>query len=472
MCYALRPLHPTYSLTATKSKATAKTKAKPKAPPPSVTPAPAASVYRRTVTDEQETDFMADLLGGMDSIVPTKPAKKSLKRKPDPEPSDRSSSPPYRSNHDYAAADADWSSDGLLDDPTAAASEPEDLVTSPKKKARMDSSLIPAIEGLGKLGVQSGTESESYDDIDMDSFMDVDDDDLDSMKMPPKPKVALDAMAKPMKPSNGDAAKKKSDGPPSWLSVYDSLSVAKDDSLATLDTTTTTARTAAASSNYSLLEEDGSLRFYWLDYHEHDGVLDFFGKAQDKKTKEWVSLCVRVENLQRNLFVLPRERRVAYDEETEEIYETDAVPEMKDIYEDFDSIRKKAGIKSFRAKFVNRKYAFGEKDVPRGESQWLKVVYSFHGMHWFYIVLERYSNVPAAEPALPSDAASPNFYRIFGTNTSAFELLVLKRKIMGPCWLQIKQPQVENKGVRCRCTLRLSGFMLIFILSFRGVKRR
>lgn len=35
-----------------------------------------------------------------------------------------------------------------------------------------------------------------------------------------------------------------------------------------------------------------------------------------------------------------------------------------------------------------------------------------------------------------------------GTNTSAFELLVLKRKIMGPCWLQIKKPHMDHKGVR------------------------
>ena len=34
-----------------------------------------------------------------------------------------------------------------------------------------------------------------------------------------------------------------------------------------------------------------------------------------------------------------------------------------------------------------------------------------------------------------------------GTNTSAFELLVLKRKIMGPCWIQIKNPKIDNAGV-------------------------
>jgi len=45
------------------------------------------------------------------------------------------------------------------------------------------------------------------------------------------------------------------------------------------------------------------------------------------------------------------------------------------------------------------------------------------------------------------NAESPNIARIFGTNTNAFELLVMKRRIMGPCWLQIKNPQIDNKGV-------------------------
>lgn len=37
---------------------------------------------------------------------------------------------------------------------------------------------------------------------------------------------------------------------------------------------------------------------------------------------------------------------------------------------------------------------------------------------------------------------------MFGTKTSAFELLVLKRKIMGPCWLEIKKPNIKHNGVR------------------------
>ena len=48
---------------------------------------------------------------------------------------------------------------------------------------------------------------------------------------------------------------------------------------------------------------------------------------------------------------------------------------------------------------------------------------------------------------MDSESSGKTFSRVLGTNTSAFELLVLKRKIMGPCWLQIKKPQAENRGV-------------------------
>lgn len=54
----------------------------------------------------------------------------------------------------------------------------------------------------------------------------------------------------------------------------------------------------------------------------------------------------------------------------------------------------------------------------------------------------------SAEPELPLHASGPTFSHIFGTNTTPFELLVLKRKIMGPCWLEIKGASQSSKSVR------------------------
>jgi DNA polymerase alpha subunit A len=50
------------------------------------------------------------------------------------------------------------------------------------------------------------------------------------------------------------------------------------------------------------------------------------------------------------------------------------------------------------------------------------------------------------EPALPLDLSGKTFSRVFGTNTSAFELFVLKRKIMGPCWLDVREPEFSDKA--------------------------
>lgn len=47
------------------------------------------------------------------------------------------------------------------------------------------------------------------------------------------------------------------------------------------------------------------------------------------------------------------------------------------MYQDFDSLRRKAGIEEWAAKFVQRKYAFEDKAVEKGESEWMKVVYGF-----------------------------------------------------------------------------------------------
>jgi DNA polymerase alpha subunit A len=52
--------------------------------------------------------------------------------------------------------------------------------------------------------------------------------------------------------------------------------------------------------------------------------------------------------------------------------------------------------------------------------------------------IERELTLGITEPALPANTEGGTFSKIFGTGTSAFELLVLKRKIMGPCWLEIK----------------------------------
>ncbi|KAG5643370.1 hypothetical protein DXG03_001018 [Asterophora parasitica] len=403
-----------------------KARPRPRAPSPSV--APSISAYRPKVSAEEEEDFMTSLMGGI--AAPTTSAstimnKMSRKRKPSPDNdfSDRSSPAPHDSRSYHGGPSiADASSDGVLDDGVP---EPpsDDLYMSPKKKVRITSSggATPAIDRFAKLEVTSDYASDmSFDDLDMDAFMDVDDDESEV-----KPSVKVEArdikLSRDTKPGpSGDL-----DAKPTWLSVYDALTVAEPDTLGPLNATSTS---SSSTSNISVLEPDGSLRFFWIEYLEQDGKIYFVGKLKDKASDDWVSCCITVEGIQRNLFVLPREKRCEAGEDGE-LHDTDIVPTQLDVHGDFEMMRKQVGVKAWKGKFVKRKYAFNEKDVPRGESQWLKIVYSF------------------SDPQIPMNACSPNIAQIFGTNTSAFEILVLKRKIMGPCWLEIKNPQVEHKGV-------------------------
>jgi hypothetical protein len=69
---------------------------------------------------------------------------------------------------------------------------------------------------------------------------------------------------------------------------------------------------------------------------------------------------------------------------TEFGHEDDPTTE-EDVFDEFDRIRQKNGIKKWAAKFVDRKYAFGEVGIIEGESKWMKVVYGYDGASLYYM---------------------------------------------------------------------------------------
>lgn len=429
-----------------KSRSTRKSKKKPrdpaaksksKAPPPPAAQ-PSIGAYRPAVSAEQEDDFMANLLGGIES-GPSLAPKITKKRKPSPfsdyddvKPALDSSPGPYRDRKSSKNFNYDsYSSDGIPDDlgvsnPPSSDYEDYSTMLSPKKKPRVDknsTAVTPAIKRMGDLVMHSGSEDVSMDfeDVDMEEFMKIDDIDekpnFSVKKELPAPKLDSNPVPK------ADTAKEEA-GVPSWLSVYDSLAVTTEDILGS-------GSSSKSKSSVDALNEDGTLHMFWLDYLEHNGKLYLVGKVKDKSSGTWVSACLAIGGMQRNLFVLPRQLRVVEQEneagETE-IVDTDIVPGKQDVYGDFDRIRRKLDIKAWKARWVKRKYAFDMKDIPK-EAEWMKVLYSYE------------------ESQIPIDACSPNILRVFGTNTSIFELFVLKRKIMGPCWLVIKDVNIDMSGI-------------------------
>ncbi|XP_026726379.1 DNA polymerase alpha catalytic subunit [Trichoplusia ni] len=181
---------------------------------------------------------------------------------------------------------------------------------------------------------------------------------------------------------------------------------------------------------------DKYLKFYWLDAWEDrfvkPGVVYLFGKVYvnpSNKKEGSASCCLVVKNVNRQLFLLPRE----YKLDPVTLDPTDEEVGMMDMYEEFNkSVASELGLKEFKSRKVTKNYSFNLPDIP-AQSDYLEVRYA------------------ATFPPPPKDKKYLTFSHIFGTTTSSLETFLLERKIKGPCWLEIKHPeQVQAKVSWCK----------------------
>jgi DNA polymerase alpha subunit A len=220
----------------------------------------------------------------------------------------------------------------------------------------------------------------------------------------PVPKMHKTAYPSPQNSSPPLPAVADTESAP-WNAVTSKLNV--------LSTPPSDTRTFGKMAPRDAIEEDGSLRMFWLDYTEVNGSLCLFGKVKSKSTGQYVSAFVKIDNILRKLYFLPREFRHRHGRETTEEVE------MKDVYEEVDGLMSKLKVNMHKIKPCSRKYAFELPDVPK-EADYLKLLY------------------PYDKPAIPLDHQGETFSRVFGTNTALFEQFVMWKNIMGPCWLDIK----------------------------------
>lgn len=165
--------------------------------------------------------------------------------------------------------------------------------------------------------------------------------------------------------------------------------------------------------------EDDSFKMFWLDYAEADNSLLLFGKVLTKENK-LVSGVVQVNDLCRELYILPRKfRQIDGQESTQPVSAMDVHEELAPI------LMENYGLESLRAKPEHMKYAFELPGVPK-EAEYLKVLLPFKTNKNRHLVM-------------PSELEGETFTRIFGTNTNIFESFVMQRNIMGPCWLEFKK---------------------------------
>ncbi|KAJ2850481.1 DNA-directed DNA polymerase alpha catalytic subunit pol1 [Coemansia brasiliensis] len=172
-------------------------------------------------------------------------------------------------------------------------------------------------------------------------------------------------------------------------------------------------RQESSASEMDLGGTSGTVHLYWIDVMEKNGALYLIGK--ESCPQGFRSCCVKITGIKRNLFVLPR-----LDQATKERFPA------AQAYTEFEAMAMRQGIRSFECKLVERKYAFEINGVPAC-TEYLKVVYGFD------------------QPALPDSMSGETFERVFGTTYSALELFLLKRRIMGPCWLQIDGAQAVDR---------------------------
>ncbi|GAA5895337.1 DNA-directed DNA polymerase alpha catalytic subunit POL1 [Sporobolomyces salmoneus] len=205
------------------------------------------------------------------------------------------------------------------------------------------------------------------------------------------------------------------------------------------------------------LEPDGSLQFWWFDYDEpasQPGTVRLIGKVRakgetvkvfsdgEKVVPKYVSAVLTVKGIKRKLYVLPKTQAEYYageadgsdagnnsDDEDEEF-------PAEEVGEDFCDDAKKAGADGLvpAKEYVKRRYVFGIKGIPRKETNWLEVSSNFPT-----------TRGKAAKQDIPVDASGNLYSRVFGTTATPFERLVVDRKIMGPCWLNVTAPKI-NKG--------------------------
>lgn len=163
----------------------------------------------------------------------------------------------------------------------------------------------------------------------------------------------------------------------------------------------------------------------WTDVNNRPGEVYLFGKVEVPGTNNkttYNSICVRIENVNRHLYLLPRTH--VYDLKTKT--QTDEEVTIVKVYEEFDErLTKELNLTGFESRKVVKSFAFNIPDVEVPiESDYLEVFYG--GKH------------PTPNPK--------NIYstiaHIFGANTSPIETLLLERKIKGPCWLEIKNFKV------------------------------
>ena len=271
------------------------------------------SAYRRAVAPEREADFMSSIFSALDANKDI-PKPKTSRTAPQ-QRRKRKSSPVLDTSSDFEMHGLDLGPGPVSKWVVHGKSEPSSDATigsSPTrqpKRARVDAETeVKVAQQVSKLKVEVPEDDTEFDDIepmDLSAY--------DDMNVDGKPVVQAKLEQKqPTYSRPAETTKKEENGTPAWLEFHSKL--LSHSASADVGDTLGNSNTALPNSTVvEALEDDGSLHFFWLDYVEMDGKLYFTGKVLDKSASgkdKYVSCCLKVGGIERNLYVMPREKRV------------------------------------------------------------------------------------------------------------------------------------------------------------------
>ncbi|KAH6841139.1 hypothetical protein B0I37DRAFT_331993 [Chaetomium sp. MPI-CAGE-AT-0009] len=394
----------------------------------------------KVIKTEEDEKFLEDLLGEVDANVPVPAPRVTKKRDRSAERRrTRALSPAREVQHpatkrtkmlDGSASSPVASDVAMIEDDFVPPAE-EDELHAPLDVVMSDPAPSSPAAKVAERRTQPTlpkTDTNEYDEFD--------DDDDDMMEVGRTGAVAAASVnlsasrqiKKIIKPDPTPVSSSPAKGPEtavdasSWNGINDKLNV--------VSSSQPDARSMGKIDYKDAIEEDGSLNFFWTDYAEVHGSLCLFGKVLNKKTGKHVSCFVKVDNILRKLYFLPRKHRVQRGvETTEEV-------EMMDVYQEVDTIMTKMNVSMHKIKATIRRYAFELPEIP-GKAQYMKLFY------------------PYTKPALELGTKGETFSHVFGTNTALFEQFVLWKDIMGPCWLRIKNADFGALKNASHCRLEV-----------------
>lgn len=205
-----------------------------------------------------------------------------------------------------------------------------------------------------------------------------------------------------------------------------------------------------------LKDEQGaeSVKMYWMDYAEADGSLLLFGKVKTPNGS-FASGVLQVNGINRELYFLPRKTRHLDQDEENELMEGANNKEgdtitTQDVHEEIvPLLMEKYGLSSIKDKAAKMKYAFELPNIPK-ETEYLKV-------------LLPYQTKKCRSVTIPAELEGETFYHVFSANADIFETFVLQRNVMGPCWLEIKNPDftVLQNSTHCSVEMAVSSASMV-----------